>query len=128
MRPSGLLAAVLLGACFRGSGEPPVSGVAETRYAIPVRRQDAIARLATVRCQRADACGRIGGSGRHATAIQCLQDVEHEAMDALDELRCGLIAAEDLDRCLDQIARAPCTVEITHTEQMPACVLGRLCR
>ena len=128
MRASGLLATLALGACFRTSGEPPISGVAETHYAIPVRRQDAIARLATVRCQRADACGRIGPSGRHATAVQCLRDVEHEAMDALDELRCDLIAAEDLDRCVDEIARAPCALEITHTEQMPACVRGRLCR
>jgi hypothetical protein len=115
-------------ACMRQDGAPSASGTELTSYAIPVRRADAVARLATERCRREAMCMRIGEDGLHETEAACLESLEHDSADELDAVGCRVLSADSLDRCVLAVRRAPCDRPLEQIEQLTECSQERLCR
>ncbi len=108
--------------------EPAARGGGPQAPTATVSLVAAIDRLAEAGCDRAQACGDIGGSGRYGTRDECLRATSKADADNLDLDRCPQLDAAQLEACTKAVQEAPCDHEGSHLERMDACRVAVLCR
>ncbi len=87
-----------------------------------------IEQIARARCDRANACGVVGGGGRFSTRAACIADVRTNLETDLSPQRCPLgVGPTELRECIAVVERGDCTSVLSDLEQRIACRTSDLC-
>jgi Family of unknown function (DUF6184) len=110
------------------SHAPPVKSSTTTTTAASVGNDKAIARIVEARCDREDACNRIGDGKKWETSRSCRLEMEHDARASLAAERCpGGLDAAAVNTCVDKVRVQRCRDPIDAIEREVVCQKLRLC-
>lgn len=117
--------------CSRGDKQPPAYGQTRTTGA-PVARAHgdvAASQLAAATCDRAVACGDVGGDdGDYKTREDCVKERTREGKDDLRAAECpGGVDRVQLDKCLTEIRGQRCGDPMDALGKASACRTSALC-
>jgi hypothetical protein len=122
--------ALLCAASCARNGEAPESraGVTEITVARMIMNDDAAMKLANARCEREDACDKVGAFRRFTSQDACVRELFAEAHAAVVPEACPAGVDEGrLSRCLAEIQSQPCEgLRATITEPA-SCSRDALC-
>jgi hypothetical protein len=117
--------AALVGAC---SHAPPVRSSTTTTGVRVISNDIGIGRIIEGRCDREDACGRIGEGKKWETRRACREEMSLDERSSLRADRCpGGLDADAVNECVDKVRSQRCRDPIDAIAREAVCQKLRLC-
>ena len=89
---------------------------------------DAVAKIATARCDREVRCKHVGAKEKYKSRTDCTADMKKDKMDDLNSEACpGGISSSELAKCLQSIKDEDCGNPLDAIGRLNACRSGNLC-
>jgi hypothetical protein len=117
--------AALVAAC---SHAPPVKSSTTTTGVKVMANDVGIARIIEGRCDREDACGRIGEGKKWETRRACREEMELDERSSLRADRCpGGLDGDAVNECVEKVRSQRCRDPIAAITREAVCQKLRLC-
>lgn len=92
-----------------------------------VNNDNAVIRLANVRCDREYNCNRVGAGQTYQDQNACLREIHHDTQGVLRVDQCPGVDQAKLATCLADIQATPCRSKLASTEDIASCRKRELC-